>query len=82
MAPDRWVYEPGVAVRCPLPTCQGFVALYGGHIRVSIRRHPLGRKGQRAPAPTQPNGESRPCIVCGMPLDLKLEIIDGTARVA
>lgn len=82
MAPDWWVYEPGVKVRCPVLRCGAFVAEYGRSIRASVRRHPHGRKGQAIHSPTSDMGEVRPCMGCGEPLELRLEIVDRTARVA
>jgi uncharacterized iron-regulated membrane protein len=59
MAPDWWVVEPGVAVPCPV--CTAFLAVFGSGVRVWVRRHPKGRRGQRVPAPTHQNGEARTC---------------------
>lgn len=82
MMPDWWVYEPGVAVKCPAIRCQSFLAIYGMGLRAYVRLHPKGRKGQQVPEPTDPYGECRPCRTCGQAVEIRLEVVDRTARVA
>jgi hypothetical protein len=77
---DWWVFEPGTKVYCPV--CTSFLARYGLGFRVFVRRHPLGQKGGPVPPATELNGESRPCGSCGQPIELRLEVVDGSARVA
>jgi hypothetical protein len=80
LSPDWWVYEPGTPVRCPV--CLEFLAVYGASLRAFVRRHPQGRAGQKVPAPTTRQGESRPCVKCRNPMELRLEMVGESARVA